>query len=138
MMPPHELRPFVPGDFASNGHASGNGHDLLNGHGPASGRHAADPNGAADDAPPLDDDDWEAFRRGALDLPDPGTTAPLPEVSPEPPGDAPPPPVPPVDDTAAADPEPPPGPVHPADEPGDGRSRHARPAEDEDYRPPWW
>ncbi|NVI92934.1 S8 family serine peptidase [Actinomadura sp. BRA 177] len=138
MMPPHELRPFVPGDFASNGHASGNGHDLLNGHGPANGRHAADPNGAADDAPPLDDDDWEAFRRGALDLPDPGTTAPLPEVSPEPPGDAPPPPVPPVDDTAAADPEPPPGPVHPADEPGDGRSRHARPAEDEDYRPPWW
>ncbi|WP_396450328.1 S8 family serine peptidase [Actinomadura sp.] len=146
-MVPHELRPFVPGEHASNGtngHGSGNGHDvlnghdLLNGHGAGSGRHAADVDGAAaEDAPPLDDDDWEAFRRGALDLPDPGTTAPL---APEPPA------VPPMDEAAAdafpADEEPPPGPVQPddqaSDDPHGRRSRHARPAEDEDYRPPWW
>ncbi|GAA1896806.1 S8 family serine peptidase [Actinomadura bangladeshensis] len=157
----HELRPFVPGEFASNGHASGNGH--ANGHGPGNGRHAngrhaadlnaADLNGAAadDDEPTLDDDDWEAFRRGALDLPDLGETGPLPAVSPEPPDEAPPPPVLPVDEQATgafpAVPPPDPGdaetPYGPgADQPGDdphGRgSHHARPAEDEDYRPPWW
>lgn len=150
----HEMRPFVPGEFASNGmngHASGNGHDGLNGHNGhhANGRHVA----PADDA--LDDDDWEAFRRGALGLPEtpePGT-APLSAVSPEPPDDPPPPPVPPVDDagTGAFPAVPPPGPAagppagppaEPTDQAGDDprgrRSRHAHPADDEDYRPPWW
>ncbi|MFA1537589.1 S8 family peptidase [Actinomadura monticuli] len=146
----HGMRPFVPGEFTSNGangHASGNGHDLLNGH-HASGRHVA----AADDA--LDDDDWEAFRRGALGLPDePETAAPPSVVSPEPPHDAPPPPVPPLDEEATgafpavptsgpagpAGAEPPAEPPDPAgDEPRGDRSRGPRPAEDEDYRPPWW
>ncbi|MFB4311933.1 S8 family serine peptidase [Actinomadura sp. GTD37] len=165
----HEMRPFVPGEFASNGtngHASGNGHapgnghdglnglnghDAHNGHNGhrANGRHVAGP----DDA--LDDDDWEAFRRGALGLPEeqePGT-APLPAVPPEPPAAPPPPPVPPADDEAAgafpagpppgpADAEPPHGPVPPRDqgddEPRGRRSRHVRPGEDDDYRPPWW
>ena len=147
----HEMRPFVPGDLASNGtngHTFGNGHDGLNGRNGhhANGRHVAAP----DDA--LDDDDWEAFRRGALGLPEaPGQgTAPLPGVSPEPPDGAPPPPVPPADDavTGGFPAVPPPGPADreppagPADqggaEPPGSRSRHAHPAEDEDYRPPWW
>ncbi|MEU5990845.1 S8 family serine peptidase [Spirillospora sp. NPDC047418] len=143
----HELRPFVPGEFASNGHASGNG--LANGHGHgngrhANGRHAADLNAAADldaaaddDEPTLDDADWEAFRRGALA--DPGATDPLPAVSTEPPDDVPPPPVLPVDEQATGA-----FPAVPPSDPGDAEppygpgSRDPRPAEDEDYRPPWW
>ncbi|CNE04010.1 protease [Mycobacterium tuberculosis] len=162
----HELRPFVPGDFASNGHASGNGH--ANGHGPGNGRHAggrhaadltgsadltgpADLDAAADDEPTLDDDDWEAFRRGALDLPAPGTTDPLLAVSPEPPDGAPPSPVPPADEQAtgafpAVPPTDPgeaetpygPGPGQDGDDPHGHGSHHRHPAEDEDYRPPWW
>ncbi|WP_433476783.1 S8 family serine peptidase [Spirillospora sp. CA-142024] len=150
-----ELRPFVPEEFAAggangnavNGHGT-NGHDVLNGDG-ASGL-----NGSARDEPPaLDDDAWEAFRRGVLDTPDvpeSETAAPPAAVFPEPPVEPPRPPIPPADElptgaipivppAGPADPEPPEWPVPPPDQPGDEpRGRHSRPADDEDYRPPWW
>ncbi|MEU8804313.1 S8 family serine peptidase [Spirillospora sp. NPDC048819] len=154
----------------TNGHKPANGHDFGNGHhdnGNGAGDtdlNGADLNGsgvdglAGDDVSGLDDDDWEAFRRNALDghePPDIGLTAPLPAVPPEPPAQPPPPPgppVPPVDEwpTGAlpavppdpADGEPPRGPVPPMDQADDEpRGRHSRrsgPSDDEDYRPPWW
>ncbi|MFG2022062.1 S8 family serine peptidase [Actinomadura geliboluensis] len=180
----HEMRPFVPGEFASGT----NGHDLLNGSAGGNGRHAGgrhgadqnaadlngieldgaeldaaeldaagldradlngtdpngiDLNGSVPDAQALDDADWEEFRRGALGpltAPEPEQEAPAPPaaVSPEPPDDVLPPPVPPVDEEPADG-----GPFGPPaaaedDGPHGRGSRHARPAEDEDYRPPWW
>jgi type VII secretion-associated serine protease mycosin len=174
-----ELRPFDPGEFAVNGGpGTRNGHDVLNGdvlNGNANGsgdghngnggngHNGAGLNGAGlNGSPPrgepsaLDDDDWESFRRSALDMPDVpegGTTAPLSAVSPEPPDEPPPPPVPPADERSTgalpavpppgtADHGPPEGPFPPPDQGGDeprGRhSRRSRPADDEDYRPPWW
>lgn len=127
-MMPHELRPFFPGEHAPNGT---NGHDKVNGHGFANGHHAnghhANGRNGADlnDAKATADDDWEAFRRSAFDMPDapePGT-APLPAVSPEPADDATPPPVPPPDERST-------GPF-PAAPPADHD-------DEEDYRPPWW
>jgi type VII secretion-associated serine protease mycosin len=161
----HELRPFVPGEFAVNGKhgtRNGNGNDVLNGNGHngnGNGHNGNGVNGSAarDEAPVHDDDDWESFRREALDLPDVpegGTTAPLSAVSPEPPDEPPPPPVPPADELGTgafpavppppglADPDAPQEPVPPLDqaddEPRGRRSRHSRPSDDEDYRPPWW
>ncbi|MGP4029979.1 S8 family serine peptidase [Actinomadura sp. 3N407] len=165
-----------------NGQGLANGHKPANGHDPGNGHHAnghqANGNGAdggdlngsgvsgpaGDDASGLDDDDWEAFRRNALDEHgspdggDGGMTAPLPAVPPNPPAEPPPPPVssgPPMDEwpTGAlpavppippdpADREPPRGPVPPMnqadDEPRGRHSRRSRPSDDEDYRPPWW
>ncbi|MCP9969968.1 hypothetical protein LUX57_36235 [Actinomadura madurae] len=168
---PGELRPFDPGEFAvnggnGNGNGTLNGHDVLNGNGHngnGNGDGGAALNGAGlngsparGEPSPLDDDDWESFRRGAVDIPDVpegGTTAPLSAVSPEPADEPPPPPVPPADEPStgafpavpppgAADHGPPDGPVPPPDQAGDEpRGRHSRgphPADDEDYRPPWW
>ncbi|WP_165970734.1 S8 family serine peptidase, partial [Actinomadura sp. 6K520] len=86
---PHRLRPFDPGEFAangrngqggpSNGHKPPNGHDAGNGHrhGGVNGGDGASLNGsgndagqAEEDAPGLDDDEWEAFRRSTLDGPE--------------------------------------------------------------------
>ncbi|URM98677.1 S8 family serine peptidase [Actinomadura madurae] len=168
---PGELRPFDPGEFAvnggnGNGNGTLNGHDVLNGNGHngnGNGDGGAALNGAGlngsparGEPSPLDDDDWESFRRGAVDIPDVpegGTTAPLSAVSPEPADEPPPPPVLPADEPStgafpavpppgAADHGPPDGPVPPPDQAGDEpRGRHSRgphPADDEDYRPPWW
>ncbi|MEU8306841.1 S8 family serine peptidase [Actinomadura sp. NPDC048955] len=148
----------VNGHDPLNGNGPLNGHDPLNGNGPLNGDgHSGAPlNGSARDEPPvLDDDEWDAFRRGALEVPDqpePGT-APLSAVPPEPQDEPSPPPVPrPDEGPADAFPdvpppgfggaEPPEGPFPPPD-PADGepRGRHSRrprPGEDEDYRPPWW
>nr|WP_244994667.1 S8 family serine peptidase [Actinomadura coerulea] len=141
------------GRDALNGSDALNGYDVLNGN----GRNGDGLNGAARDEPSiLDDDDWNAFRRGALeppDAPEPGTANPPFAVPPELPGEPPLPPVPHADQ-GPAEPfpdvpppglggaEPPEGPVPPPD-PADGepRGRHSRrprPGEDEDYRPPWW
>lgn len=122
-MMPHELRPFVLGEHASNGT---NGHDKVNGYGFGNGHHANGHNGAdLNDTGATAGDDWEAFRRGALDMPDApeAGTAPLPAVSPEPADDAPPPPVPPADERSTG--------AFPAVPP-------AEHDDDEDYRPPWW
>ncbi|WP_019632733.1 S8 family serine peptidase [Actinomadura atramentaria] len=63
----------------------------------------------------FDDDEWERFRRSALEEPfHTGMTGPLPRVAPAPS-------------------EPPPAPEHPAPVP-----RKAPPPDEDDYRPPWW
>lgn len=156
-----------------NGHDPRNGHDFTNGRdamngagGPAvNGAGGAASNGAPDDdAPALDDEDWERFRRSALEgpgtsepevptapqdpTPDPPAAQPpaaQPPVAP-PPSATPPFGVPPVDDARGLPapppipPAPPVPPAGPADD--DARGRQARRPyssnEDDDYRPPWW
>ncbi|WP_242908871.1 S8 family peptidase [Actinomadura terrae] len=124
--PASELHPFVPEEYPGSGRAGQrglngangvnghglNGHGLnghgLNGHGvPPNGRHHGPPSDAQDlnDTDPLNDDDWERFRRGALD--DPGR----PDFS-GPPPMVPPPATPPP---AAAPEEPPHDPHDPLD-----------------------
>ncbi|WP_165950482.1 S8 family serine peptidase [Actinomadura sp. GC306] len=134
---PHKLRPFEPGEFATNGGGTGNGHknghDAGNGHrdGGVNGSNGASLNGSGptggqeeDDAPGLNDEEWEAFRRSTLDAPetpqapaDGWATGALPESPPAEPGRS----------------------RGPADQPdGDQHIRRTRPSDDEDYRPPWW
>ncbi|TDC75259.1 S8 family serine peptidase, partial [Actinomadura sp. 7K507] len=103
---PHDLRPFVPGEFAANGRngqGPGNGHDAGNGHHAgglngtngnglngnglnAIGFHGSDVDGPASvDPVGFDDDGWEAFRRTTLDGPGSpeSPTAAFPAVPPE-------------------------------------------------------
>ncbi|MWA06949.1 S8 family serine peptidase [Actinomadura sp. LD22] len=152
------------GRHAANGH---NGHDFTNGRDAMNGTGGAATNGAAangapapgDDAPALDDEEWERFRRSALEgsgLPEPEPPAapqdPFPAAPQDPPAGPPPPAappasaVPPVDDTGGfpapppVPPAPPGPPAGPADD--DARGHQARRPyssnEDDDYRPPWW
>ncbi|GAA2156516.1 S8 family peptidase [Actinomadura napierensis] len=140
-----------------NGHDPRNGHDFGSGEDLSGGLNGSAPGGAgpapADDVPALDDEDWERFRRSALEgsgLPEAEfPTAPQdpPDAGPRPPV-APPHAVPPLDDASTggfpAPPPVPPVPPAPPAGPGDddprGRRTH-RPYssnEDDDYRPPWW
>ncbi|MEU5885052.1 S8 family serine peptidase [Spirillospora sp. NPDC047279] len=151
---PGDLRPYVPADTGgqngSNGHnGNGNGH---NGNGNANGNghtatgngHAATGNGHgggnAFDDDPLDDNDWQRFRRHALEdqpfvLPqaDEGGETPKGPTSPVPPADEPSPgsfpAVPPVPPAELAGDDP-----FPSDRP----RRRPRPPDEDDYRPPWW
>ncbi|MBT2208297.1 S8 family serine peptidase [Actinomadura sp. NEAU-AAG7] len=171
-----------------NGHGL-NGHGLngsgLNGSGVApNGKHHGPPPDARDlnDTDPLDDDDWERFRRSALGdpgRPDAGGATPMvPPVAPpaappaQPPAAPPEPAEPPLDPHDPLDPRNPLdprdlleprdlgefggprdlGPRDPRDtwgpqdprEPRESRGPRdsspptAPPADDEDYRPPWW
>ncbi|MFC9973466.1 S8 family serine peptidase [Spirillospora sp. NPDC127200] len=122
----------------------------LYGAGPQGGRDAGDPDpldiGAVptvgdppasgevfDDNATFDDDEWERFRRSALGEPPSGTTGTQPVVPPEelPTGAfpaAPPPGL--AERPPAADPL--------EDDPLRQPPRNRRPADEDDYRPPWW